>query len=1157
MSRDWTGERTTTAITSPTPIRIPGPNSPDPSTPAPVAFDICGPLPEGTTVLEASAGTGKTYTIAALVARYVAEGLAELPQLMVVTFGRMATDELRVRVRERLVELETQLAAALGLTAPGVAVPPRDALADLLVGTDSAETAARHARVSRALADFDTATIATTHEFCQRMLDDLGVLGDAEPDAVLVEHLIELTAEVVRDVYLRRYAVEPTQALTYAEATRLADDVVRAGPIRLVPERGAGAGSDERVGFAHEVITEVRRRKSRARYRTYDDMLTRLQAALADEQYGALAAERLRERFRVVLVDEFQDTDPIQWDILRRAFHGHRTLVVIGDPKQAIYAFRGADVNSYLQVAQEASHIATLGTCYRSDRALLDGLDLIMGGASLGDPRIVVRPVDSAHPTRRLSGAGAPVRIRVLPRKIDGQEYVQRLRNRVAKDLVAEISALLGSEAQLQFADAAPRPIGASDLAVLVRRNVAGEQIRDALAAAGIPAVLHGSDSVFSSAAAQDWLRLLQALEQPRQPLVREASLTSLVGWTFPRLAQADEAELAELSYSFRRWSRTLAHRGVAALLETLGTDTDLSKRVLSQPDGERLLTDLRHIAQRLHAVMSSQQLGAAGLREWLAEAIDAAATEDVTEGLRRLATDAAAVQILTLHRSKGLQFPIVYLPEAWDCFVPSEDRGSVLRLHTDGEEVLDIGGKYAAGRSERYRQALAEEAGEHLRLYYVGLTRAQCQVVTWWADSRNTPTSALHRYWARSNRTGEPEFAYPVDLGPADQPRPRSAADGVDATGLLSIEEVTPRDHERDPGAGPTTPERLDVRQFTRVLDTRWRRTSYSSLTATAHGIAPATGVGSEPEVVKEDDESQAGPIAVLDPTTADPMTTDPASVMPSPMAQLPAGVDFGTAVHGVLEVLDPTGDDLAAAILTATTETLAQLPHGGMSPDQLADALLPCLQTPLGPLADDLTLADLGPRDRLSELVFELPLAGGDQPRADVWLGDLAPLLSRNLPDTDPLADYPDLLTHPPLAEESLRGYLTGSIDAVLRIGPPDAQRYLVVDYKTNWLGRGGPGELTVADYSPDSMAAAMTAAHYPLQALLYQVALHRLLRWRQPGYDPAVHLGGVLYLFLRGMAGPATPRADEVPYGVFSWRPAAALITDLSDLLDRGAS
>ncbi|MDN5770779.1 MAG: UvrD-helicase domain-containing protein, partial [Microlunatus sp.] len=820
-------------------------------------FDVCGRLPTGTTVLEASAGTGKTYAIAALAARYVAEGHVELRELMIVTFGRMATDELRVRVRERLVLLEAQLAAALGQVPPGTTVTPPDGVAALLLEVDRAELAVRHDRVCRALTDFDTATIATTHEFCLRMLDDLGVLGDPEPDGVFVEHLGDLTTEVAGDVYLRRYATDPAPLLRFDEATTLAEDVIWAGPIPLVPELGSGARADQRVGFAHEVVTEVTRRKERARYLTYDDMLTRLRAALTDPAYGQLAARRLRRRFPVVLVDEFQDTDPVQWDILRLTFHQHSTLVVIGDPKQAIYAFRGADVNSYLQVVRQSDSIATLGTCYRSDRALLEGLDAILGGASLGDPQIVVRPVVSAHHDRRLTGAGPPVRVRVVPRSDNGEpEPVARLRTRVAKDLVAEVADLLGSRAQLKLPEDQTRPVRASDLAVLVRRNAAGEQIRDALTAAGIPAVLHGSDSVFSSVAARDWLQVLRALEQPRQALVREASLTSLVGWTFPRLVAAEEGELADLSYAFRRWSRVLAGRGVAALLEVLSNDTDLSRRVLGRPDGERLLTDLRHVSQRLHAVMSSRHLGAAGLREWLAETIEQTVAEDASVGLRRLATDAAAVQVLTLHRSKGLEFPIVYLPEAWDCYVPTEDDGRVRRLHLGDREVLDVGGRDAAGRAHRYRDALAEEAGEHLRLYYVGMTRAQCQVVTWWADSRNTTTSALHRFWARSHRAGDPEPSYPPSSGPADQPLPGSAAPVPAASEpVLVVETVEPRPAVKQvPAQRPPHP--LSARRFDRVLDVDWRRTSYSALTAAAHDQAVA-GVSSEPEAIKEDDES------------------------------------------------------------------------------------------------------------------------------------------------------------------------------------------------------------------------------------------------------------------------------------------------------------
>jgi exodeoxyribonuclease V beta subunit len=206
----------------------------------------------------------------------------------------------------------------------------------------------------------------------------------------------------------------------------------------------------------------------------------------------------------------------------------------------------------------------------------------------------------------------------------------------------------------------------------------------------------------------------------------------------------------------------------------------------------------------------------------------------------------------------------------------------------------------------------------------------------------------------------------------------------------------------------------------------------------------------------------------------------------------------------------------------------------------------------SPLGPLAGSATLRLIGLADRLRELEFELPLAGGDvrgYPAGAVTLGDVAGLLRRHLPDGDPLLPYADLLeTQPRLAEQLLRGYLTGSVDVVLRVDG----RYLVVDYKTNWLGTQDT-ELTAYHYRPEALAAAMGHSDYPLQALLYAVVLHRFLRWRQPGYDPERHIGGVLYLYLRGMCGPDTPVLDGHPCGVFSWRPPTPLVLELSDLLD----
>ena len=1131
-----------------TETRVPGGSAAD----AP-AFDVCGPLPSGTTVLEASAGTGKTFTIAALTARYLAEGVVELPQLMLVTFGRNATLELRLRVRDRLVATEAALRAARA----GGHAPVDEVEAHLCRGT-AAELQQRHARIARALAEFDSATIATTHEFCLQMLDGLGVLGDREPQAVFVEHLGDLTREVAGDVYLRRYAAGGDPPLPFGEALEVAQRAVSAVHARLVPEPADPEETSralDRVAFAAEVRREVERRKLAGRLFTYDDMLTRLRDALADPRWGDAAAARLRSRYRVVMVDEFQDTDPVQWEILRRAFHGPATLILIGDPKQAIYAFRGADVFSYLDAVEQADAVQTLATNWRSDAGLVAALDALMGGAALGDERIVVRPVHADHQERRLRGpdgtAPPPLRIRVQPHLEDTDDVptVGPVRPGVLPDLDADVTETLDGHHRLQL-DGVVRDVEPADVAVLVRTNERGEAVRDALVAAGVPAVMLGAGSVFASPMAQEWLTLLTALEQPRQQLARRAALTPFLGWTFAELAEASEDRLTELAQRVRAWSRVLAGRGVAALLETVTADTRLPERLLRTTGGERRLTDLRHLGEALHAAMVAGPLGTGALREWLQERVAEAQARQAGDGTRRLETDAKAVTVVTVHRSKGLEYPIVYLPEAWDRHVEGRDEGRTLQLHVGGASVLDVGGRGGTGRPERFRAAAEEDAGENLRLLYVALTRAQCAVVTWWAPSRNTPGSALQRFLYRSPAAGGvPAPSYPLSGDPfgARPLGPGVALERVPEGGRLP----TPRSTTAERPAGMAT------RSFDRPLDLRWRRTSYSALTAAVHGVDLSTpAVGSEAEALYEDDESDLPTAAT--PAPADPRaggtSGDAALAEPSPMGGLPSGVDFGTAVHTVFELVDPTAPDLAAQLRQACAAALDRAGSTTLTVEQLATALQPVYETPLGPLAGGRRLADIPPADRLAELAFEMPLAGGETTRAEVTVGQIGPLLRAHLPAGDPLEPYAALLEHPALADQPLRGYLNGSIDAVLRV--PDAAgvpRYLVVDYKTNWLGSFDGRPLTLGDYLPARLAEAMMGAHYPLQALLYTVAVHRLLRWRQPGYDPAVHLGGALYLFVRGMAGAATPQVDGVPCGVFSWRPPAGLVTALSDLLD----
>ncbi len=434
----------------------------------PLPFDITAPLPTGptTTLLEASAGTGKTWTIGALVTRYVAEGRARLEQLLVVTFGRMASRELRERVRLQLVEAERALADPATHRGSG-------ALIDLLLTGDEAELDLRHRRVRAALASYDAATIATTHQFCAEVLGSLGVAGDSDSRAQLVEDLADLLAEVVDDLYLRKFAyldraeISRTEAMAIARAAAVDDPLARLEPADQPPDTPAGM----RVAFAQAVRDELSRRKRRLGVLSYDDLLSQVADALLDDDAPARA--RMRQRWRFVLVDEFQDTDPVQWQVLDRAFSGHATMVLIGDPKQAIYAFRGGDVVSYLQAGRTAADQRTLGVNRRSDRALVDALDVLLGGAELGDPEIVVRPVEAHHQESRLVGAPvtAPVRLRVVTREQLGRRgsrplTVSTVRPHVARDLACDIRALLAAEASYDGRRLEPR-----DIAVIASRH--------------------------------------------------------------------------------------------------------------------------------------------------------------------------------------------------------------------------------------------------------------------------------------------------------------------------------------------------------------------------------------------------------------------------------------------------------------------------------------------------------------------------------------------------------------------------------------------------------------------------------------------------------------------------------------------------------------
>lgn len=1086
-----------------------------------IAFDPRGPLPTATTVLEASAGTGKTYAIAALAVRYLAEGVVSADELAVISFSRIASAELRSKVRQRIVRTISHLR--------GTAKTTPDATDELLADGPAEVVAERIARLESAADGLERAAIMTIHQFCQAMLAELGVQAAVDTQARLREDLSQLLDQVCADLYLARYARHRDGVpFSLATAQQIAREAIERATSELRPT-GLDGAVGERREFALAVRAEFERRKHDASLFTFDDQLLRLQQALHGPT-GEVCAERMRRRCRVVLVDEFQDTDPVQWEILRETFHGHVPLVLIGDPKQSIYAFRGADVQAYRNAVACASEHYSLTVNRRSDPGVVAAVSALFHDVSLGDG-IEVPPVDCAQRESRLNAPdGSPwraaARLRChAPQRPASAEEARQL---ITQDLTTQVVDLLSCGVQV-VGSTGPRPLQPRDVAILVTRNRRGKELADALTAAGIAVSFGGADSIFASHAAGDWLTLLRAIDQPQRANLRAAFLTDFIGADLTSLATADSAQLTSWAGALQAWAHLLADRGVAGLFAAVEASADpLPERVLRRPRGERDLTDYRHLAQLLHAKHVEGVRGGA-LVSWLEEQVTGSTT--TTDRLRRLETDREAVQIMTVHKAKGLQFPVVLLPEAADLWVPDEDDGQCLDYHDGQTRVLDVGGATAPGRPQRLAQCQAERSEDQLRALYVALTRAQSNVTMWWARTwRNTSASPLHRLlFRRRELAGAPEASYPLDAPPGDgHPRELSwlAQSGVlveDCPTVAAPARITPT----------RTPLLRGPLGWQRGIDQVWRRTSYSGLTEAVHARAPLS--------LEVDGEQTDEPL------TPEESAQPAAGGRPSPMAELPGGTAFGSLVHEIYENLDwfaPTAADqpqLADRLLAATQVAHARFLVPGVTAPALAQALLPSLVTPLGPLTGDRPLAAIAIGDRLSELSFEFPLGHAG---SATTLADVAELLRRWLPADDPLANYPDALADPSLSDQLLRGFLTGSIDSVLRVGTPEHPRFVVIDYKTN---RIGGEDLTLEHYGRQAMTEEMIRTHYPLQALLYCVALHRFLGQRLQGYRPELHLGGVGYLFVRGLAG-----TDGGPTGNFSWFPAPGLIVELSNLL-----
>lgn len=1144
-------------------------------------FELTGPLPEHLLAIEASAGTGKTFTLSALATRLIAEADIAASELLIVTFTRAATSELRSRVRQQLVDTAARLR---------IDDPHTDALLVHLADTSPEQRSLRCERMERAVTEFDTATVTTIHGFATQVLGTLGVTAGTDLDATLVDDADELIGSVCSDVLAAAaVAVDPDATLpslkALMEATKIAAGIPDLDLVPAVEEPGADPSQHLTAALVRRCVEAIHRRRRHAGTLSFDDVLSELRDALRGPGAPAVIGA-LHQRFRAALIDEFQDTDPVQWDIFSTLFgsdEGTR-LILVGDPKQAIYSFRGADIATYVDAVAPRPGLSrrSLTTNWRADGAVVGSLNTLFDGVAFGPDGIAYTEVTAApgHEDLRIEDRdGSPlpslaIRLalgsdleRTTTPKTDPNVAVEAARRAIFEDLAVQVRDLLEG-ATLPTDDDLRRPVRPSDVAVLVRTAKDATKVQAALLSQGIPAVLARGGSVLGSEASTQWRWLLDALLRPSDPTRARTFALSWFGGLDPvALDQLTDEATVDLQEQLRTFSDTLTEDGVNGFVQRVWRTTGVSARVLARANGDRDLTDLQHIAELLVAAHPDGRAGVASLMAVLdGHSLAVADTETDNDVLaRRVESDQQAVQIMTIWVAKGLEFPIVCCPTLW-----SEARSDVLFHAPDtGRRTFDVtGGKDwpdKAAASDRKELARIERMYENLRLAYVALTRAQHHTILWWTRTQGSDATAAARLlFARADGRIDPgafidsKVALPPDHAALEALQPLIDAGGGTISAAL---------HGRPPRqtrpwsplerAAPDAP--LEISRLRRSLDRSACRWSFTTITnrsgATADG--QSTAGDADERIPGHGDLPRRGDL--VDPGIGGdaPLTLDAARA--TPLAALPAGAEIGTLVHSVLERVDFAAVDLDDELQEVLDEELAwrfvDLRPDGIDGATTSDgtALLHrgirnVLDTPLGPAFGGVALRSLRRTDRIDEMHFEIRLAGAGSPATDRSLGTL---VAEHLPADDPLRSWADALAAGRF-DVCLAGHMNGSIDLVAGVEAAGDTRFVVVDYKTNRLHRRG--QLPAPDdYGRAAMARAMAEHHYPLQALLYSVALHRYLRWRLPGYDPATNLGGATYLFLRGMVGGETPVHDGHPDGVFHWAIPPMLVVELSDLLD----
>jgi len=1115
------------------------------------------------TLVQASAGTGKTYTITTYFVRAILELDLKPEEILVVTYTKAATAELRVRTRQRIVD-------AIGL------LDQASEADDVLHGVVAAavERLGRREtemKLRAALGEMDRAAILTIHGFCQRLLQDYPLLFGIDFDFEVSEDASSMYSELAVDFWTTELydasdwmlrALEG-QKVNAAQLAKLAKVSVMPGIEILGPapaevdqevlerwllfkKEAAGlwrahrgdvaeiltTNNDlsgtyykkptiedkwlpaldaffARSGFTHppEFLSKLaqgslkmkkgrdepqhpffeacaslwqvqeslvpgldyavfrfrerfiefarvqakRRREDRA-VLTYDDLLTVVYAPFDPSSAESAAfdrddiAEKISNTYRLALVDEFQDTDSVQYGIFR-AIYGESSVVYVGDPKQAIYAFRGADVFSYLGAVKDVGdRVHTLTTNRRSDAGVVRAVNTLF---SLRTPPFMLERIDmdEAIPHHEESRTTFDPSMEVV--FLERDQLKGGVAAAVAPIVANEIALLLESDAQIE-----DRPVEPGDIAVLCRSNNQALAVTDALRNLNIPVSLDGGSSVLGTQIASDLSAVLEAALMPGDSsLVRRALLTSLAGVSPYELATMNDETWSDWMSRFRNWNDAWHGQGVVRFLEDMLRSTQAEAAIATRPAARRVLTDLLHIEELLMRGERERGRDPVSLMQWFRRLREdrpgegTVASEDLQQ---RPDADAGAVRVATIHKSKGLEYGIVYCPFPW----PIRFDEVAVKFHDEHRNIkVDLGSEHLEANE---KTSATEEASEALRLLYVAVTRAKYRCTLYWGQARSWKSAALG-YLLHG----------PVGLNKLDEDGMRKGVEkfvaessGTAAWRPTHDEQAAPREHQAPHQA-------LTARARERYFSHAARIASFTSLTG--------------------HDEKTPGPRP----------TTQPAEKQSSLFSDLPGGVRTGLLLHSILEHADFQKLDAIETEQLIERQLRAFGFDTALTPDVQHDLRL-VAATPFTRSTEAPRLVDLSKDVQLRELEFTLHV---DRPK----LPGLAEILSQHgTPAAAPL--YYERLAE--VSGQTVQRFLRGYIDLMFEW----RGRWYVADYKSN----------TLPTYGPEAINEAVQRTHYLLQAQLYTAAAHRYLKQRVADYDPDTQWGGALFLFLRGMRG-----------------------------------